>query len=293
MLSEITKTLQTQSLMADGAMGSLLLAKGHDFTQYLEKLNLTDKTLIRKIHQEYFDAGAQILLTHTFGANALRLSKQGLKSQMDILNRCAVENLRAVVQDQAYIAGNIGPSGLSRQEMAEISEDFLLQNFFDQATILAQEGVSLISLETFTNLPELKAAVGGSLKATQQKIPLMVSFSPDKNGNLADGTCLQEVITYLNGQSVDVIGLNCCDGPKGLFPLVQKIKTMTSRPLAVKPNAGLPQESNGQQIYPCGPQAFAQEMRHLANLGIKIMGGCCGTTPEYTRELVSGLYLKS
>lgn len=265
-------------------MGTPLLAQG--FKPPLEVLNLTHPELVRALHQAYFDAGARVICTNTFGAHPLRLKNLSCEAEPEDLIRQGVALARAAVGQSAYVTGSAGPSGLSLNELKTFSAERLKQFYSRQVTALAEAGVDLIVFETFYSLTELRVALLASQWAKPVTMPLIASVTVQKDGSLADGTPLKDWVGALNeALSVDVIGLNCGFGPQALEPVLETLLALASKPLFIKPNAGLPQERSGQLFYPFSPQDFAASLTALHHPKVRIYGGCCGTTPEFIREL--------
>lgn len=271
-------------LLADGAIGTVLKSKG--FAPPFETLNLTHPDLIQSLHRAYYEAGARVIYTNTFGVTSLQL--KNLKTELDpgILLRQAVELARAAIGDEAYVAGCVGPVGLSLAELKIFSGERLKLLYSHQVAVLAGAGVDLIVFETFYSLIEIQIALLACERAKPITTPLVVSVTVEKDGFLADGTSLKDWVRLLDeAVVVDVIGLNCSHGPLFLAPVVDSLCALTCKPILLKPNAGLPQENAGQLLYPFAPEDFAMSLKAMKQPQIRILGGCCGTTPEFIKEL--------
>jgi len=259
-------------LLADGAMGTVLKSQG--FAPPFEILNLTHPDLIWSLHQKYYEAGARVIYTNTFGLHSLQLKNLKTEVELEVLLQKAVEIARAAIGNKAYVAGCVGPSGLS------------IEFYLRQVTILAESGVDIIVFETFYSLAEIQVALLASEEAKPTNLPLIVSVTVEKDGSLADGTALKDWVGVLNAAAgVDVIGLNCSYGPRFLAPIVDLLCALTRKPVLLKPNAGLPQENTGQLLHPFTPKDFALCLNAMKQPRVRILGGCCGTTPEFIKEL--------
>lgn len=283
-MSEITanflEDISRGILIADGAIGTVLQSKG--FAPPFETLNLTHPILIQSLHQQYYEAGARVIYTNTFGMHPLWLKNLKTEAELDVLLQKAVELARAAVGSRAYVAGCVGPSGLSLAELKTFSVEKLKQFYSRQVTMLSKLDVDLIAFETFYSLAEIRMA----LLASTTSLPLIMSVTVEKDGSLADGTGLKDWVEILNeAAGVDVIGINCSYGPLFLEPVVDSLCALTRKPILLKPNAGLPQKIEGQLLSPFTPKEFALRLQAMKRPQIRILGGCCGSTPEFIKEL--------
>ena len=267
-------------------MGTLLHSKGIAPTRCLEELNLSLPSLIQQIHQEYLDAGAEILQTNTFGANAARLSQQGLEDKCILINQVAVNLARAAAGQHGLVVGTVGPLGV-RTERASVPPPNAHAIFSEQIEALADAGADLILLETFRDLSELRAAIAAARAACD--LPLVVTVSPDEKGNLAAGESPETFVPQLTEWGADVIGCNCGVGPEAMLDTVQRMAAHTTKPLVAQPSAGLPAVIQGQLVYPYPPEPFARLAISLVQSGVRWIGGCCGTTPEHIRAVRGAL----
>lgn len=267
--------------MADGAMGSLLIEKGFEASTCLASLNLDQSALIQGIHREYVESGADIIYTHTFGANREALKRFGKEIEFEKINQAAIRNARSVVPDRVFLGGNMGPTGWAEKE---INTDAVTQIYYDQACLFVSEGVDLLILETFTFFRELQAALDGCLGATGSDVPVLVSLTPRPDGTLYDGTSFEAWLSFLSQKSVQMIGVNCLSDMNCVLSLVSRIREKTSCPIVVRPNAGLPVLQAGKWVYPMDANQFCGHMMTLASK-VNVIGGCCGTTPESIRKL--------
>jgi homocysteine S-methyltransferase len=290
--AEFRQALQQRVLVADGAMATGLFANGAAPSRPPDELNLKLPALVRDAHREYLRAGAEIVETNTFGANRVRLSPYGLAGRVRAINEAGVRIAREAANDFAYVAGVVGPLGVRLEPLGSLSEEDARVAFVEQVTALVDAGVDLLILETFTDLAELENAVSAVREVAPPELAIVAEVSVEDDGSLADGTPAETVARRLDALSVDVIGLNCCSGPSALLDALEKFAAVTQKPISAMPNAGLPTFENGQAIYHVSPEYFAQFARRYLELGVRIVGGCCGTTADHIhaiREAVSDL----
>lgn len=268
-------------LVSDGAMGSLLYERGIFVTQNFEQLNISRPDVVRKIHADYLDAGAQIIQTNTFGANRFRLEKHGLVDDVRKFNVAGAQIAREVAQDRAYVAGSIGPSGLTpgadrKRELASMRATFATQ-----AAALAEGGVDLLVLETFRHVDELELVISACREGAPG-LPVVATATFDSDGVVADGSGPETVGAKLRDYGADIIGVNCGDGPQLSLAMAERMVEI-GLPVYVQPNAGLPRTVDGRLLYMATPEYFDVFARRMIQAGARIVGGCCGTTPEHTR----------
>jgi homocysteine S-methyltransferase len=268
-------------LVSDGAMGSLLYERGIFVTQNFEQLNVTRPDVVKKIHADYLDAGAQIIQTNTFGANSFRLEKHGLVDEVRRFNVAGAMIAREVVGDRAYVAGSVGPSGLVPGADRKRELQSMHKTFVAQAAALAEGGADLLVVETFRFLDEL-AAVVRAVREGAPSLPLVATVTFDSEGTVADGSGPEVVAAKLRDLGVDVIGVNCGDGPQLSLAMAERMVDV-GLPLYVQPNAGLPRTVDGRLLYMATPEYFDVFARRMIQAGARIVGGCCGTTPEHTK----------
>jgi methionine synthase / methylenetetrahydrofolate reductase(NADPH) len=268
-------------LVSDGAMGSLLYERGIFVTQNFEQLNVTRPDVVKKIHADYLDAGAQIIQTNTFGANSFRLEKHGLVDEVRRFNVAGAAIAREVVGDRAYVAGSIGPSGLVPGADRKRELQSMHKTFVAQAAALAEGGADLLVVETFRFLDELGAVVR-AVREGAPALPLVATVTFDSEGTVADGSGPEVVAAKLRDLGVDVLGVNCGDGPQLSLAMAERMVDV-GLPLYVQPNAGLPRTVDGRLLYMATPEYFDVFARRMIQAGARIVGGCCGTTPEHTK----------
>jgi len=268
-------------LLFDGAMGTELYRQGHLVNKSLDSVNLTDGALVEKIHRRYIQAGADVIQTNTFAANRLKLRQGGLEHQFDEINRRAVQIARQAANDQVYVAGSVGPSSLWTNEK-EHTHDEIVESLVEQALLLIDEGVDLIIFETFSHYEELRSAVA-ALRA-QSDIPIVATAS-FVHGNVTNDRVAADVVARgLNDAGADLIGANCAHGPRELYDI---LKTMVQYAPHVigQPNAGYPRRVDDRMIYMATPEYFGVYARRYLQLGVRAVGGCCGTTMEHIHAM--------
>ncbi len=289
--TEFREALAAGALAADGAMGTMLTAmlapRGGSALRSLDELNLSLPALVRDVHQEYLRAGARILGTNTFGANRERLRRFGFAEKARAINqagaRIAREAARGFAPDSpAFVAGVIGPLGARLGPLGAMSRTEARALFQEQAHALVESGVDLLMLETFQDLRELEEAVLAAREAASAEMALIAHVSVEEEGTLACGASLREFTRVLDQWPVDALGLNCCSGPAMVLTAVEEMARWTAKPLSVLPNAGLPSADGS---YPCSPEYMAGFAADFLRAGARIVGGCCGTTPEHIRQI--------
>jgi homocysteine S-methyltransferase len=274
-------------ILCDGAMGTLLYAKGIFINRCYDELNLTQPDLIRGIHREYLQAGAEIVETNTFGANAYRLSRHGLVDRMQRMNVAGARLAREAGKAfDSYVAGAVGPLGIRIEPLGKTSFDEAREAFRQQIAALVEGGVDLLILETFGYLEELHQAILAA-RDVAPKTPVIAQVTIDEDGNCLDGSTAETFGEKLTAWGVDALGCNCSVGPVAMLEVVERLAKVTKTPLSVQPNAGMPRNVEGRNIYLCSPEYMANYARSFLAAGAKIVGGCCGTTPEHIRAMKS------
>ena len=285
--ADFRRKLDSGLVVADGAMGTMLYGKGVFINRCFDELNLTSPQMIKEVHQEYVKAGAEFVETNTFGGNRLRLTAFGLGEKLKAINEAGVRLAREAAGDKAFVAGAIGPLGAQIEPLGPISFDEARAIFKEQAEVLVASGVDLLVLETFYELDELREAILAAREAAGPEMVIVAEVAVDDDGNLRDGTNTQTFTSRLNEWPADVIGVNCSDGPKTVLETIEKMVPYTSKPLSAMPNAGLPAKVEGRNIYLCSPEYMAQYARRFIMAGARVIGGCCGTTPEHIKLIRS------
>jgi methionine synthase / methylenetetrahydrofolate reductase(NADPH) len=282
---EFREALESHILVADGAMGTALYSKGVFINRCYDELNLSLPALIRDVHQEYVKAGAEILETNTFGANRKRLSAFGFAEKVRLINQAGVRIAREAARDQAFVAGAVGPLGIRLEPLGSTSFAEARAIFREQIEALVEAGVDLLVLETFRDINELREAILAAREAAGPDIVIIAQASIEDDGTLRDGTSTEDFTRRLDEWPVDVIGLNCSSGPKVMLETIEKMVHFTKKPLSAMPNAGLPATVEGRNLYLCSPEYMAQYARRFLIAGVKIVGGCCGTTVEHIKQI--------
>jgi homocysteine S-methyltransferase len=265
-------------------MGTLLYAKGVFINRCYDELNLSQPEMVGAIHADYVKAGAEVLETNTFGANHYRLLRHGLESRVAEINRAGVKLARAAAGTEVLVAGSVGPLGVRIEPLGKIAREEARAAFREQIEILATEGVDLILLETFGSIDELHQAVLAAREAAPG-LPVVAEVTIDDEGNALDGAEPEVFGRRLDDFGVDVVGCNCSIGPAAMLDTVERLRRVTSLPLAAQPNAGMPRNVEGRNIYLCSPEYMAEYARRFVAAGVSLVGGCCGTTPEHIKAM--------
>ncbi|OQY31797.1 MAG: bifunctional homocysteine S-methyltransferase/methylenetetrahydrofolate reductase [Spirochaetaceae bacterium 4572_59] len=280
-MKSILEKIKEQPLVFDGAMGTMLYSKGVFINRCYDELNLTSPDLVGEIHQEYRNAGADVLETNSFGANRIKLSEHGLGEKVREINVAAAKLARQYAGDKLYVAGSMGPCLKSGQILTDDRKEELAGVYREQAEALKEGGVDMILLETFSHGSELLLAAQA---VSITGLPVCASFTLTEEGYTPAGESLETVISKLNeSENVQMIGLNCGTGPSHLYEWVVKGIAYTKKPLIVMPNAGFPKELDGRMIYLSNPEYFTKYTRKFMELGVRAIGGCCGTTPDHIK----------
>ncbi|MBV9127692.1 MAG: bifunctional homocysteine S-methyltransferase/methylenetetrahydrofolate reductase [Verrucomicrobia bacterium] len=276
---DLLDELSTRVLCGDGAMGTLLMdaaGLGGD-ERCLEEFCLSAPDLVAKIHRDYLDAGARLIETNTFGANAARLSRHRLENKVNELNWTAAQLARDAARGRnAYVAGSVGPTGLSEEQARELGLDRAAA-FREQLGALLDGGVDLIMLETFLDLDELLLAL--EIKQSLHHCPVVCSLACAEEGRLPSGVTITDAFARLRAAGADIVGVNCLNGPNAMLRLLEHVPVEPGELLSAFPNAGYPRYVEGRFLYPTAPDYFANAARGLVAAGARLVGGCCGTTP--------------
>lgn len=276
-------------LVSDGAMGTMLYGRGVFINRCFDELNLSQPDLVREIHEEYVKAGAEIIETNTYGANRPRLESFGLAGKLAEINRAGARIAREAIGEKSgvFVAGCLGPLGLRIEPLGPTSFAEARAHFAEQASTLVEAGVDLLLLETFGSVSELREALAAARAAAGPEMVLIAQMTIGDDGRLLDGTELENFTRFLDESPADVIGLNCSVGPKAMLEAVERMLTLTKKPLSALPNAGNPTRVEGRNIYLSSPEYVAQYARRMLWAGVRIVGGCCGTTPDHIRSIRS------
>ncbi|WP_090668138.1 bifunctional homocysteine S-methyltransferase/methylenetetrahydrofolate reductase [Paenibacillus tianmuensis] len=286
MKPDLREALRRQVLVGDGAIGTYLYQMGFPVGISYEELNLLKPDVIMDVHRRYYEAGARLIETNTFSANREKLSKYGLEQEMEAINRAGVELARKAVGDDAYIVGAIGSIRAGKRKnvrTAKIKDDFC-----DQIEVLVDTPVDGLLLESFYDLEEMLIALKLIRKVSE--LPVICQFATEGTGSTHDGILLTEALRMLTAAGADVVGFNCRSGPNGLMRSLQRVASMEGAPpISVFPNAGIADYVDGRYTYAATPQYFGQTARKFVDLGARIVGGCCGTTPEHIAAMAQSL----
>lgn len=285
--SEFREQLGRRVLVADGAMGTMLYSRGVFINRCYDELNLSAPDLVRGIHEEYVRAGAEILETNTFGANPVRLASYGLAEKVAAINQAGVRLAREAAQQGAFVAGSVGPLGVRIEPLGPTSFAEAREAFRRQIEALGEAGVDLLILETFGDLNELREAILAAREVAGTEWIVVAQVTIDDFGRMPDGSEPEVFARRLEEWPADVIGLNCSVGPKVTLETIEKMMAYSAKPISAMPNAGHPATVEGRKIYLCSPEYMAQYARRFVQAGVKIVGGCCGTTPEHIRALAA------
>jgi methionine synthase / methylenetetrahydrofolate reductase(NADPH) len=289
MPDNILNRIKQSPVLCDGAMGTLLYAKGVFINRCYDELNLSQPDLIRAIHHDYLQAGAEIIETNTFGANAFRLARHSLADRVQEINRMGARLAREAAKSfDVWVGGSVGPLGTRIEPLGKTSFEEARRAFREQIAVLAEAGVDLLILETFGYLEELHQAMLAA-KDVAAGLPLVVQVTIDEDGNCLDGSDPETFVPRLEDWGADVIGCNCSVGPVAMLEAMERVRAATSMPLSAQPNAGIPRSVEGRNIYLCSPEYMASYARKFVAAGVRIVGGCCGTTPDHIRAMKSAL----
>ncbi len=276
---------QRGGLLFDGAIGSLLYERGVFLTHSFDQVSVSQPELVRGVHESYLQAGAQVLTTNTFGANRLKLQRHGLADQTEAINRASVLVARETAGGRAYVAGSVGPSGLSFDALTGPEGREAEGALREQVELLVDAGVDVICLETFSLLAELDNAVR-IVRDCTPGVPVVATFTFQPNGRGSGGQTPELVARRLVDAGADVIGANCGGGPDLIFR-VSTPMVGYGAPVLAQANAGRPETVDGRTIYIANPEYFGVFARRLLKAGVKVLGGCCGTNPDHIRRMAN------
>jgi len=280
---EFREQLFTRALVADGAMGTELYARGVFINRCFDELNIVSPDLVRDVHKQYVKAGAEILEANTFGANRMRLAAFGLTEKLQAINQAGVRLAREAAGDVAYVAGAIGPLGVRIEPLGSVSFAEAREVFREQAQALVEAGVDLLILETFSDLSEIREAIFAAREVAGSDMVIVAQVTIDDHGDMPGGATPEIFTRRLNEWPADVIGLNCSVGPKATLETIERMMQHSQKPMSAMPNAGLPAVVEGRKMYLCSPEYMAQYARRMLWAGVKIVGGCCGTTADHIK----------
>jgi homocysteine S-methyltransferase len=275
---------ENEVIVFDGGVGTYLYEKGVFINTCYDELNLTNPDIVTEVHREYVTAGADVIETNTFGANRFRLAAHGLEKKAYEIAKRGAQLAKAVAGDETLVAGSVGPLGVQIEPLGKVSFDEAREAFREQVKGLLDGGADIIILETFVLVPELQQAIR-AVKEVNPDTPIMAQVTINDDGNLLSGATLESFVKAVGDSGVDTIGLNCSVGPKSMLEALETLKTLTPLPISVQPNAGLPQNIGGRNIYMTSPEYMAEYAKRFIQTGASIVGGCCGTNPAHIRAI--------
>lgn len=276
--------LQSEIILFDGGVGTYLYEKGVFINTCFDELNLTNRDLVAEVHRDYVNAGADVIETNTFGATRLRLTPYGLEGKVHEINVAGAQLAKKAAEGKALVAGSVGPLGVQIEPLGKLSFDEAKELFREQLKGLIEGGVDLIILETFTIVAELNQAIRAT-RELDTSIPIIAQVTVNDDGNLLNGGTLESFIADVAAGDLDAVGMNCSVGPKAMLDALEKLKSLTALPISVQPNAGLPLNVGGRNIYMTSPEYMAEYAKRFIQTGAMIVGGCCGTNPEHIRAI--------
>src|SRR6202050_575714 len=292
MAGNFLERLKNGPVLCDGAMGTLLYAKGIFINRCYDELNLSQPELIRGVHHDYLQAGAEIVETNTFGANSFRLGRHSIGDRVRDINLAGAHVAREAAKSfDVWVAGSMGPLGVRIEPLGKTSFEEARTAFREQVAALVEGGVDLLMLETFGHVEELHAAVLARRDVTPN-IPIIAQVTIDEDGNCLDGSDPEAFAARLTEWNVDVLGINCSVGPVAMLDAIERVRAVTSLPLSAQPNAGMPRSVEGRNIYLCSPEYMASYTRKFVAAGVQLIGGCCGTTPDHIRAMKAALRVR-
>lgn len=281
-------------VVADGAWGTMLMARGLEPGRPPESINLTRPEILVDIARLYLEAGAEIVTTNTFGGSPARLRTYGLERETEAINRIGVEAARRAAGDCAYVSASVGPSGRMLKPYGDADPDDLAGGFERQIRALAGAGADLICVETMTDLAEAALAVRAA-RVVAPQLPVMATMTFDRTRRgffTVMGVSVEQAAAGLAAAGAQIVGSNCGHGIEAMVEIAREFRARTDRPVAIQSNAGLPEPRAGGVVYPEGPEFMASRSAALVECGVSLIGGCCGTTPEHIRairQMVDGM----
>src|SRR5271157_3919523 len=275
--------IEKRSVVCDGAMGTMLYSKGISLSRCFDELNAAMPQLVKDVHLAYVKAGAEVLETNTFGANKFRLEKFGLGEKVREFNLAGARLAREVAGDDLYVAGAVGPLGIRLEPLGLTSREEARGAFREQIAALVEGGVDLIIVETMMDLNEAHQALRAAREVGQ--FPVIVQMTVQDDGSTPIGTLPEDFARALDEWGADLIGVNCSVGPAAVQETLERIAAVTEKRLSAQPNAGMPRTVAGRNLYLCSPEYMASYARRFILTGARLVGGCCGTTPEHIKAI--------
>jgi homocysteine S-methyltransferase len=288
---DFLKELEKRIILFDGAMGTMLYGRGIFINQCYDNINISNPRLIKEIHSQYANAGADVLQTNTFGANRFKLTKHGLEESLEAINYQGAKIARDVAGDTLFVAGSMGPLGVKIEPWGKLGKDEAFEAFREQAEALINGGVDLIILETFSDLSEIEQAVRAVRSLS--RLPIIAEMTIDEYGNSLYGTATEAFTYRLDQWEVDVLGLNCSVGPPPMMTALEKMVHVTRKPIIIQPNAGNPRVVDERNMYLASAEYMSEYAMRFIKGGARLVGGCCGTTPEYIKAMEKSVRMLS
>src|SRR3954466_8933013 len=274
-------------LVCDGAMGTMLYAKGIFLNRSFDELNIREPDLVGEVHHAYVRAGADLIETNTFGANRIKLGTFGLADQVHAINLQGAKLARHAAREHVYVAGAIGPLGIRIEPWGKTGTDEAEEFFREPGRALLEGGVDLFVLETFRDVNEIGAAIRAVRSVCD--LPIVAQVTTEEDGNSLDGAPPEAFVPALEHLGGEVVGLNCRVGPAAMLETIERMSQVATVKLSAQPNAGRPREIEGRNIYLCSPEYMASYAKRFISSGVRLVGGCCGTTPEHIRHIKSAV----
>ena len=285
-----TSYLRKHVVLFDGAMGTLLYQRGVFIDKCYDELNLSNPEQIQSIHRDYLEAGAAVIETNTFGANRYKLGRYNLSDQTEIINFEGARIAKEIAGDKQYVAGSVGPLGIQLEPWGETSRMEAREAFQQQAEALIKGGVDLFNLETFHDINEMEEAIAAVRSVGS--LPVIAQMTIQDDGKTSYGLELEEMVRRFTNLRLDALGINCTLGPKRMLDFLEQMVKMTTTPIAIMPNAGMPQRVDGRMFYMATPEYFGVYAKRFIETGARIVGGCCGTTPEHIKKMAEAILQK-
>ena len=286
-MTNFLASLRDRVLVCDGAMGTMLYARGVFINKSFDAMNLTQADLVEQVHRDYVRAGADVLETNTFGANRIKLGSFGIADKLKSINVEGVRIARRAAGEQVFVAGSIGPLGIRIEPWGKTGVDEAREYFREQAAALVEGGVDLFILETFRDLNEMGAAIAGVRDVSE--LPIVAQMTTEEDGNTQDGTPPEKFAPELEKLGAAIVGVNCAVGPAPMLDTIERMEAVTQLPLSAQPNAGKPRDVEGRNIYLCSPEYMASYARRFVLHNVRLVGGCCGTTPEHIKQIKAAI----
>jgi len=283
-MKSFRERLGNEIILFDGGTGTYLYEKGVYINRCFDELNLTNPELVTEVHRDYINAGADIIETNTYGANTFKLTPHGLGGKVYDINLRGAQLAKTIAKESTLVAGAVGPLGVQIEPLGKLSLDEAKDAFKEQIKGLLDGGVDLIILETFALVKEMIQAIR-AVRELNADIPIVAQVTINESGTLLSGAPLERFIEKLKDYPVDAIGINCSVGPKAMLDALENLRSLTDIPISVQPNAGLPQNISGRNIYMTSPEYMAEYAKRFIQTGAAIVGGCCGTNPTHIRAM--------